>query len=513
MATPAKDKHTSRFNASGAENSNPNLSSRSPLQKKAESPVIKSSKSKKSAPKLSYQIVSPRTKIQERKFVVAKKKPKATTSVVVSCKCKVKMGGDLKKCPCIAYENLRASQEEFFRNEQDIDFEESQAIAEVEQEQKTDENFETTADSLEKSMEGNESSPNGSINYDQEEFPNEMGSSKIKRRRERLLEAARSSIPEAGSGRVKHMVKAFERIFSIPRSNDTKENEEEENGGIKKPTKWALPGLQPKALETEASPSSVSPSELFFTSENFGSDSRVSSSSDSSQGSFTFTSRKSEEGGARRNRSRRNSSESSASFGGKKWKKKQLKVTSQQPFKLRTEQRGRFKEEEFLKKMQEMSIQEERQRIPIAQGLPWTTDEPECLVKPPVKESTRPVDLQLHSDLRAVERAEFDHHVAEKLSFIEQYRLEREKQLKLAEEEEIRRLRRELVPKAQPMPYFDRPFIPRRSLKHPTVPKEPKFHIPQHKKIKCMSWNDMNMNIYTHQLCESYKRERMNGEQ
>lgn len=34
--------------------------------------------------------------------------------------------------------------------------------------------------------------------------------------------------------------------------------------------------------------------------------------------------------------------------------------------------------------------------------------------------------------------------------------------LQLAEEEEVRRLRKELVPKAQPMPYFDRPFIPRR---------------------------------------------------
>lgn len=31
-----------------------------------------------------------------------------------------------------------------------------------------------------------------------------------------------------------------------------------------------------------------------------------------------------------------------------------------------------------------------------------------------------------------------------------------------------------------------------RSEKLPTIPREPKFHIPQHKKIKsCMSWNDM----------------------
>ena len=35
----------------------------------------------------------------------------------------------------------------------------------------------------------------------------------------------------------------------------------------------------------------------------------------------------------------------------------------------------------------------------------------QCLVKPPVKENTRPVDLVLHSDVRAVERAEFDNQV------------------------------------------------------------------------------------------------------
>lgn len=35
----------------------------------------------------------------------------------------------------------------------------------------------------------------------------------------------------------------------------------------------------------------------------------------------------------------------------------------------------------------------------------------QCLVKPPVKEITRPIDLVLHSDVRAVERAEFDQQV------------------------------------------------------------------------------------------------------
>ncbi|XP_042500942.1 uncharacterized protein LOC122078845 [Macadamia integrifolia] len=499
MTTPAKDKHRSRFKASEIENSNPNRSRRSPLQKE-ESPVVKSEKSKKSSTKHSYLIVSPRTKMQERKFVVAKKKSKTTASTV-TCKCKGKMGGNLKKCPCVAYENLRASQDEFFRNrgsvERDPDLDEFQncEIAENELEHKKPvvQNFETAGVSDDKTMEGSGPSPNGSINDDQEELSDDKCSLKIKRRRNRLLEEARNSIPEAGSGKVLHLVKAFESFMSI---SGSKENEEAGNEGAKKPLKWALPGLHPKAPETEASSSSFSPSELIFTAENFGLDSRVSSSLDSSQGSFTFTSRTSVEGGGRSSRSRRNSSESLSSLGGRKWKKQQLKVTSLQPFQLKTEQRGRSKEEEFVKKVQEMIMEEERQRIPIAQGLPWTTDEPECLVKPPVKEITEPIDLKLHSDLRAVERAGFDHHVSAKLNFIEQYRQERERQQKLAEEEEIKRLRRELVPKAQPMPYFDRPFIPKRSLKLPTVPREPKLRISQNKKIKCSSWNDNN---YAHQ--------------
>nr|GEW85377.1 protein WVD2-like 4 [Tanacetum cinerariifolium] len=98
------------------------------------------------------------------------------------------------------------------------------------------------------------------------------------------------------------------------------------------------------------------------------------------------------------------------------------------------------------------------------------------LAKPPVKDCTRPINLVLHSDMRAMERA--DHLVLEKLSAAEHYKLEREKQQKL-EEEELRRLRKELVPKAQPMPYFDRPFVPKRSEKQPTMPKEPKFHTNQ----------------------------------
>ncbi|KAG6405867.1 hypothetical protein SASPL_133461 [Salvia splendens] len=43
---------------------------------------------------------------------------------------------------------------------------------------------------------------------------------------------------------------------------------------------------------------------------------------------------------------------------------------------------------------------------------------------------------------------------------------------------------KKLVSKAQPMPYFDKPFVPRRSEKNPTIPKESKFNLPLQKKIK-----------------------------
>lgn len=44
------------------------------------------------------------------------------------------------------------------------------------------------------------------------------------------------------------------------------------------------------------------------------------------------------------------------------------------------QQRGRFKEQHFLKKVQEMFLEEDKQRIPIAQGLPWTTEHPEVIL-------------------------------------------------------------------------------------------------------------------------------------
>ncbi|KAJ7523393.1 hypothetical protein O6H91_18G049800 [Diphasiastrum complanatum] len=161
--------------------------------------------------------------------------------------------------------------------------------------------------------------------------------------------------------------------------------------------------------------------------------------------------------------------------------------TCLQPFALRTEARGAKKKHEFARKLARMFAEEQRMRIPLAQGLPWTTDEPQALPKPPVKENTVPLEIQLFSDIRACERAEFDGYVAERISLMEQQRQERERLKQIAEQEEVKRLRREMVPRAQLMPYFDRPFMPKRSSKRLTIPKGPSFQCDQNKRHKCMA--------------------------
>ncbi|OIW05411.1 hypothetical protein TanjilG_28876 [Lupinus angustifolius] len=476
--TPKKDRSKIQESSKSVENFNPNVShqspvhktlskssfsssssSVSPISKKSSSPSTISKSQKK--PSASKNPNYPRNKIRERKFLVVAKKnnqkkiPEDEDSAVVAaegstvsfCKCKEKKN----KCLCVAYENLRKSQEEFFKNC------------------------------------GNNEDNETKIEVEDEKI--EMGTINNTKKRDRLMEDSKEGVFESGCGKVMNLVKAFENMqMSFPKEKEEKEIEES-NSDKKVVMKWPLQQGLEFCKENESC-SSFLPSDCVMTSENLGLD-QVASLSSSWDSSRRSSSRRISTGSGR---SRRNSLESSSStIGGRRWKKKQMRITSQKPFKLRTEQRGKLKEEEFVKKIQEKMTEEERQRIPIAQGLPLTTDEPECLLKPPVKEITIPIDLTLHSDVRAMDRAEFDHQVAEKLSLIEQYKLERERQRKLAEEEEVKRLRKELIPKAQPMPFFDRPFIPRRSVKNPTIPQEPKFRIPQNKKIKSTlsSWNDM----------------------
>ncbi|XP_025806967.1 uncharacterized protein LOC112885596 [Panicum hallii] len=282
-----------------------------------------------------------------------------------------------------------------------------------------------------------------------------------------VVEEAVASLPEPGEGRVKYLVNTFERLLSLAAAGGGPEargrgarrtrRKNEANA-----TSASTPATPPGAEEIDVSyPSIASSSEVSFSAI-----AGVACILDASDRTSRITR-------ARGQRRQRTYNFTGASE--KTWSRKVTRVTSQQPFNLRTEKRGKAKEENFVQRLRKMQL-EERLRNPLAQGLPYSTDEPETPVKPPMKEPTEPIDLVLHSDVRAIGRSKFDHQVAERNSFIEEVKLERERQQKVDEEIEIKQLRKELVQRAHPMPDFTRPFVPKRSVKPQTIPREPRFH-------------------------------------
>ncbi|KAJ4706847.1 TPX2 family protein [Melia azedarach] len=93
--------------------------------------------------------------------------------------------------------------------------------------------------------------------------------------------------------------------------------------------------------------------------------------------------------------------------------------------------------------------------------------------KPLAKENTKPQQFTLHTQQRAAKRALFNYSVATKLYLEELQRKRIEKLQKMIEEEEIRLMRKEMIPRAQLMPLFDKPFYPQRSNRPLTIPREP----------------------------------------
>jgi hypothetical protein len=304
-------------------------------------------------------------------------------------------------------------------------------------------------------------------------------------------------------GRVKNLVEVFENmklhseIQKVEIKGGHKEFNKKDNGkagrlgheslksnGCVK--RWASPGMDQPLARRQPNIFSGKNCSSFDRHCNMGKYEDVGNTSDFSDTQSLRSSALSES--SSRSRRRTEKSFDSTKRGSPIWKnraerhKKQLTVTPTRPFRLLTEERGQMKEKQFMKKIQHKMDEEEKHRIPIAQGLPWTTNEPHVLPKPPVKEHTRPLNVKLCTESRAVERAKFDYSIDEKYYYREQQRLDEEHLRKLAELEEIKRLRKEMIPYAQLMPSFDHPFVPKKSSKPPTIPKEPKFHSYLHTK-------------------------------
>ncbi|GMJ01347.1 hypothetical protein like AT5G37478 [Hibiscus trionum] len=121
--------------------------------------------------------------------------------------------------------------------------------------------------------------------------------------------------------------------------------------------------------------------------------------------------------------------------------------------------------------------------------------------KPAAKENTRPQEFKLHTGHRALKRAMFNYSVATKFYLLEIQKRQVQKVQKMIEDEEIRSLRKEMVPKAQLMPFFDRPFFPQRSNRPLTIPREPSFRSVNSTCWSCISENE----VYCfHQLAHAW---------
>ncbi|XP_062204439.1 microtubule-destabilizing protein 60-like isoform X2 [Phragmites australis] len=316
------------------------------------------------------------------------------------------------------------------------------------------------------------SSPYDDADQSRQERRGDETSSRKRTMRSVAMEEAMVGLPGPGEGRVKYLVHTFERLLSLAGGGP----EARSRGARRRRRKNEATPTARKASESSSTPTAADEIDVSYPS--------IVSSSEVSFPAIAgvpcildASDRTSRIRAARDQRRQRQRRCDSTGWSERSWSRKVVtRVTSLRPFNLRTEQRGRVKEENFVQRMRRMQLEEERMRNPLAQGLPYTTDEPENPAKPPMKEPTEPIDLVLHSDVRAVGRAKFDHQVAERSSFLEEVKLAKERQQKVDEEIEIKQLRKEQVPRAHPMPDFTRPFVPKRSVKPQTIPREPKFH-------------------------------------
>ncbi|XP_044965658.1 protein TPX2 isoform X1 [Hordeum vulgare subsp. vulgare] len=217
-------------------------------------------------------------------------------------------------------------------------------------------------------------------------------------------------------------------------------------------------------------------------------------------------------------------------------KKDMPRLTIPNPFNLHTDERGHDKERQLEAQLLQKKLEEEKARKFKANPYPYTTDYPVVPPKPEAKPCTRPEGFQLeslarheveqqrlmeerermareeaqrrivraqpimkedpiplpqkerkpltevqlfelHVDERAVQRSEFDNKMKEKEIAYKRAREENEFAQKIEEEKALKQLRRTLVPQARPLPKFDRPFRPQRSMKQVTRPKSPQLQV------------------------------------
>lgn len=113
---------------------------------------------------------------------------------------------------------------------------------------------------------------------------------------------------------------------------------------------------------------------------------------------------------------------------------------------------------------------------------PVLKEDPIPLPEKSRKPLTQVQEFNLHVDNRAVDRAEFDQKIKEKEMMYKRYREESDAARMVEEEKALKQLRRTLVHHARPVPKFDHPFHPQRSVKETTKAKSPNLRVLQRRK-------------------------------
>ncbi|KAJ8484284.1 hypothetical protein OPV22_016769 [Ensete ventricosum] len=217
-------------------------------------------------------------------------------------------------------------------------------------------------------------------------------------------------------------------------------------------------------------------------------------------------------------------------------KKEVPRITIPNPFHLHTEERGHEKESQLAEQLWLKELEEERARIPKATPYPYAIDYPVIPPKPEPKQCTKPEAFQLeslvrheedmlrkleekartereeaqqrifraqaikkfdhlplpererkpltevqnfvlHVDHRSVQRTEFDRKIKEKELRYKRLREEQESAKMIEEEKAVKQMRRTMVPHARPLPKFNNPLIPQKSMKQRTKPKSPDLRV------------------------------------
>ncbi|CAG8450375.1 9068_t:CDS:2 [Acaulospora morrowiae] len=126
-------------------------------------------------------------------------------------------------------------------------------------------------------------------------------------------------------------------------------------------------------------------------------------------------------------------------------------LTHPRPFRLETESRGEKYQRYFHERLREMSEREKENQF---RATPLPNLEPHIPKKPELPPPTKPIEFVFHTSTRLEERKAFDDQRKIRESVAEILREQKRKEEEVRNAEEIRRLRAELVHRAQPIKHF-----------------------------------------------------------